>query len=129
MSLSGKTQRPKNRAIRTLVALAALATTLMPSLAHADVATGARLIGRIDILTPPPPATVTTYYFYTTIGNWGATGCTSNYVAYFNSDFAGAKEALASIMLAKQMAKNVMLIGVCVSGGVYFQVSQVIIDP
>ncbi len=91
----------------------------LASAAFADEASALRSIGMLQLST----ASTSTFYISTDSG-WGASGCPSATWAYFYSDLPNAKELFALLMFAKQMGKQVQLVGNCTSSS-YFRIFQV----
>lgn len=109
---------------RTFIGLV-LGLAAMGSLsASASESSQALPITGIEIV---PGATYPTYYFFAGDG-WGAAGCPGAQWAYLYGNVEGARELLAVLMQAKQMAKTVFLYGVCDSAS-YFHVEFAFVRP
>ncbi len=91
--------------------------------ALAEEATAVRTIGMLE-LTSGGTGT-STFYVSSDIG-WGAASCAGANWAYFYSNINNAKELFALLMYAKQMGKQVQLVGTCTSLD-YFQLVQVVV--
>jgi hypothetical protein len=80
----------------------------------------------LEVNSGAPPSGLTTFYVSTAAPpGWGASSCSGAHWGYFYSDRTNAKEMFALLMLAKQMGKQVQLVGTCSSAD-YFNVIQVL---
>lgn len=90
--------------------------------ACASEASAVRTINIVELATGDT-GLLSTFYVSTDTG-WGASGCPSAPWAYFYSDRTNAKELFALLLWAKQLGKQVQLVGTCTSAD-YFNLVQV----
>lgn len=109
---------------RSIGCAAAMAWGALGGPAFADEATALRSINLVE-MTNVPTSSVVTYYAQSAVG-WGAASCPSATWAYMYGDRLGAKESFALLLWAKQMGKQVQLVGTCASPG-YFIITVVIV--
>jgi hypothetical protein len=93
--------------------------------AFADEASAIRTIGLLELYSGATTAYDSTFYAETDTG-WGAASCPGATWAYFYSSRANAKEMFALLMYAKQLGKQVQLVGTCASSS-YFVVVEVMV--
>jgi hypothetical protein len=121
--MSGKSHRVR-RGIRLWTACIALLAWAGPvATAQTVQATATRTVEMLELSTQDTGAS--TYYLSHAAG-WGAASCAGATWAYFYSDRNNARELFALLMFAKQMGKQVQLVGTCTSLS-YFQVIQVLV--
>ncbi|GAM96819.1 hypothetical protein U91I_00440 [alpha proteobacterium U9-1i] len=109
-----------------MAAALAVASLTTSTPAQAAEASGWRNVGQLQISSGPANG-VSTFYISSDTG-WGASSCPSATWAYFYSDRLNARDMYALVLWAKQMNKQVLVYGDCVSGG-YMQIIQVNVYP